>query len=83
MDAGDGAFEPITAEQEAALREAQEHELRAIRKAMGEATASAEQSRDLPRVFSIGQQFELNGSRLKVAKIAKRRLILKLLADHE
>lgn len=37
--------------------------------------------KDASRVFTIGQVVEVNGSRFKVVKIAKKRLNLKLLAD--
>ena len=40
-----------------------------------------DEARNLPRVFTIGQVVEVNGSRFTVAKIARRRLILKLMPD--
>lgn len=78
MDDGRGRFVPLTEEEVEERRKA----LDALTKATRMVPTGGE-SRDLPRIFRIGQTCELNGSRFRVAKIAKRRLILKLLADGE
>lgn len=73
MDTGRGVFEPLTEEIE-----------RDLRKAIRDTELKEGKQSDpvmLPRVFCVGQEVEVNGSHFRVVKIAKRRLVLKLLAD--
>lgn len=75
MDTGRGEFAEVSPE---VARELAEKEMRDLREAM---SGKPNDPLNVPRLFSVGQVLELNGSRFKVHKIAKRRLILKLLAD--
>lgn len=78
MDDGRGRFVPLSDEEVEERRKA----LAALSE-RGKMVPTGGASRDLPRVFTVGQRVDVNGSRFRVAKIAKRRLILKLLADTE